>query len=549
MSETAILRAPRAHQSFPLEVNRGFPLAVSTSAVRGVSARQWVALAGAMLGAFMAVLDIQITNASLNDILGPLGSTLDEGSWVSTSYLVAEIVVIPLTGWLSDVFSTRRYLLFNAALFLFFSVACAWSWNLTSLIVFRACQGFTGGVLIPTAFNLVLKLLPPARRGLGFALFGMTATFAPAIGPTIGGWLTDNYGWGSIFYLNLLPGLLLIAAVAWGLPAERSRWSLLRRGDWLGIVCMAVGLGSFIVFLEEGNRNDWLNSSFIVAMGIIASISLSAWVVVELTQARPFVNLRLLARRNFGLGSLVGMAFGAGMYGATYLLPLYLAQVQAYNAQQIGETIMWSGLPQILMMPLAVLLLQRIDARVLLTAGLILFSASGFMNSALTNLSAYEQLRWSQVVRALGMPLVIVPITTLATGSIEPEQSGSASALFNMFRNLGGSIGIALLATQLDVREKLHSLRLGETVTAFSPSTVERLGWLGQQLTARGAETAAASQQALGVLASTIRREAFVMAYSDCFFVLGALLLSMVVVVWLCRPAKGSGGVGQGHGG
>jgi DHA2 family multidrug resistance protein len=224
------------------------------------------------------------------------------------------------------------------------------------------------------------------------------------------------------------------------------------------------------------------------------------------------------------------------MYGATYLLPMYLGQVQGYNAQQIGLTIMWSGLPQILMMPLAVLLLQRIDARLLLTLGLILFSGSSFMNAALTNLSAYDQLRWTQMVRALGMPLVIVPITTLATGSIEPDQSGSASALFNMLRNLGGSIGIALLATQLDLREKLHSLRLGEAVTSFSSSTTERLTFLTQQFVARGAEAITAAHQAVGALAATVRREAYVMAYSDCFFLLGALLLAMVAFVWFCQP-------------
>jgi MFS transporter, DHA2 family, multidrug resistance protein len=493
-----------------------------------------------MLGAFMAVLDIQITNASLNDILGSLGATLDEGSWVSTSYLVAEIIVIPLTGWLAEVFSVRRYLLVNAALFLVFSVACAWSWNLGSMIVFRVLQGFTGGVLIPTAFNLVLKLLPPAQRGLGFALFGMTATFAPAIGPTIGGWLTDNYGWGSIFYLNLLPGVLLIAAVAWGLQPEKPKLALLARGDWWGIGSMALGLGSLIVFLEEGNRNDWLNSQFIVTMGVAAAVCLAACVAIELTRREPFIDLRLLAQRNFGFGSLVGMAFGAGMYGATFLLPLYLAQVQGYTAQQIGETIMWSGLPQLVMMPLAVVLLQRVDARLLLTVGLVLFSGSSFMNAALTNLTGYDQLRLTQLVRALGMPLVIVPITTLATGHIGPAQSGSASALFNMFRNLGGSIGIALLATQLDLREKLHSARVGEAVSAFNAATTDRLAALTQQFVARGVESLAAGHQALGVLAGTVRREAFVMAYSDCFFLLGAVLLSTVLLVWLCRPAKGA---------
>jgi DHA2 family multidrug resistance protein len=507
----------------------------------GVASRHWVALVGAMLGAFMAVLDIQITNASLNDILGSLGSTLDEGSWVSTSYLVAEIIVIPLTGWLSDVFSARRYLLASAGLFLLFSLACAWSWNLTSLLVFRALQGFTGGALIPMAFNLVLKLLPPEKRGLGFALFGMTATFAPAIGPTIGGWLTDNYGWPSIFYLNLVPGALLLTAVAWGLEPERPNLGWLRRGDWWGIGSMALGLGSLIIFLEEGNRKDWFNSPFIITMGVLAAVALSVCVVIELTRREPFVNLRLLAQRNFGLGSVVGMAFGAGMYGATYLLPLYLAQVQGYNALQIGQTIMWSGLPQMLMMPLAVVLLRRFDARLLLTLGLVLFSGSSFMNAALTNLTGYDQLRWTQLVRACGMPLIIVPITTLATGRIAPSQAGSASALFNMFRNLGGSIGLALLATQLDLREKLHSVRLGDCVTAFDSAVGERLTALTQQLVARGVETVTAGREALAVLSGVVRREAYVTAYSDCFFILGTVLLSVVVLVWLCQPARGTG--------
>jgi DHA2 family multidrug resistance protein len=233
------------------------------------------------------------------------------------------------------------------------------------------------------------------------------------------------------------------------------------------------------------------------------------------------------------------MGFGAGMYGATYLLPMYLAQVQGYKAQQIGETIMWSGLPQLFMMPVAAMLLRRFDARVLLTAGLLLFGASSFMNAAMTHLTAYDQLRWTQLVRALGMPLVIVPVTTLATNGLEPGQTGSASALFNMFRNLGGSLGIALLATQLDLREKLHSLRLGEAVTAFSTAATDRLQSLTQHFVASGAEATSAASQALGTVAGTVRREAYVMAYSDCFFVLGALLVSMVLVVWACKSAKG----------
>jgi DHA2 family multidrug resistance protein len=276
-------------------------------------------------------------------------------------------------------------------------------------------------------------------------------------------------------------------------------------------------------------------------MGIIAIASLVLWIVVELKGSNPFVNLRLLRRRNFGFGALIGMAFGAGMYGATYLLPMYLSQVQGYNAQQIGETIMWSGMPQLIMMPLAVVLLRRFDARLLLSVGLVLFSGSSFLNATLTNLSGYDQLRWTQLVRALGMPLVIVPITTLATSGIEPEQSGSASALFNMLRNLGGSIGIALLATQLDLREKLHSVRLGEAVTAYSSATGDCMLQLGQQLVARGGDAIGAAQQGVALIARKVLRESLVLAYGDCFFILGALLLSMVVFVWFCRPTQGGG--------
>jgi MFS transporter, DHA2 family, multidrug resistance protein len=494
-----------------------------------------------MLGAFMAVLDIQITNASLNDILGSLGATLEEGSWVSTSYLVAEIIVIPLTGWLSDVFSPRRYLLANAALFLLFSVACAWSWNLDSLIAFRALQGFTGGVLIPMAFNLVLRLLPPDRRGLGFALFGMTATFAPAIGPTVGGWLTDNYGWPAIFYLNLIPGALLMAAVGWGLERGKMRLGLLRHGDWWGIGTMAVGLGSLIVFLEEGNRNDWLHSPFIATLGLAAVVFLSACLTIELCRREPFINLRLVADRNFGLGTAISVAFGVSMYGAMYLLPMYLAQVQGYNAEQIGRTIMWSGVPQLVMMPVAAALLRWFDARVLLTLGLALFSGSSFMNATLSNLTGYDQLILAQIVRAAGMPLVIVPLTSLATAHIGPQQSGSASALYNMFRNLGGSIGIAVLATQLDVREKLHSVRLGEAINAFSPPAGERLDALARGFVARGADAVFAGQQALGAVAGIVRREAYVMAYGDCFFLIGAVLVSVVLLAWMCTGTNTAG--------
>jgi DHA2 family multidrug resistance protein len=298
-------------------------------------------------------------------------------------------------------------------------------------------------------------------------------------------------------------------------------------------------LGSFIVFLEEGNRHDWFGSPMISALAVTSAISLTACVAIELRRPEPFLNLRLLARRNFGFGAVISLGFGFAMYGTTYLLPIYLAQVQGYSARQIGWTIMWSGAPQLVMMPVAAALLSRFDARLLLTVGLACFGASGFVNSAMTQLTAYDQLKLAQIIRAAGMPLTIVPLTALATGGIESEQSGSASALFNMLRNLGGSIGIAWLATQLDWREKFHSARLGESVSLFQTATQERLDQLGRHFTNLGADAITAGQQALAALANTIRRESFVMAYGDAFLVVGVVMCALIPLVWLCRPVKG----------
>src|SRR6202012_5302354 len=276
------------------------PAAPPKSVVDHVSFRTWVAVIGSTLGAFMAVLDIQIVNASLPDIQGAIGAGIDDGGWISTSYLVGEIVVIPLTGWLARAFSVRRYLLVNATLFLAFSVGCALAQNLGQMIALRAIQGFTGGGLIPTPFTIILTKLPKAKQPIGLALFAISAPFAPAIGPTIGGYLTENWGWQYIFYVNLAPGAGMIGMLLFVLQAKPRNLALLRQGDWPGIVTMAIGLGALQTVLEEGNKDDWFGSDFIVRLSVIATIALVLFFFVELTTRKPLLNLRLLARRNFG---------------------------------------------------------------------------------------------------------------------------------------------------------------------------------------------------------------------------------------------------------
>jgi DHA2 family multidrug resistance protein len=507
-----------------------------------VPLRAWIAVLGATLGAFMAVLNIQIVNASLADIQGAIGAGVDDGGWVSTAYLVAEIVVIPLTGWLSQAFSVRNYMLANAALFLLFSAACAFAQDLNQMIVLRAIQGFTGGVLIPVAFTLVVTLLPKQKLPIGLALFALSATFAPAIGPTIGGYLTENFGWQYIFYVNLVPGLLMLVMLFVSLDKAPMKLHLLRQGDWLGIATMAIGLGTLQTVLEEGNKDDWFGSPFILRLSIISAVSLILFLVVELTVEKPLLNLRLLLRRNFGFGSAANALLGVALYGSVFILPVYLTRIQGYNAEQIGEVLAWTGLPQLVLIPFVPRLMKRFDTRLLIVIGFALFAGSNFLNIFMTPDYAADQLLIPNIVRAIGQALVFTPLTGITNAGIEKENAGSASALFNMARNLGGAIGIAMLQTFLTKREQFHSNVLTAQVSLFGDATRVRIEKLTQYFQAHGADAGAARHEAVVAVGKVVQKQAFIMGFSDTYFLLGvALLLALAASLFLKRQANTGG--------
>ncbi|AHY54698.1 MDR family MFS transporter [Bradyrhizobium japonicum] len=518
--------------------------APAAPATPAVSAKTWIAVIGATLGAFMAVLNIQIVNASLADIQGAIGAGIDDGGWISTSYLIAEIVVIPLSGWLAQVFSIRIYLLTNATLFLVFSAACALAQDLPQMIMLRAVQGFSGGVLIPMAFTLIITLLPKTKQPIGLALFAISATFAPAIGPTIGGYLTENWGWQYIFYVNLVPGTLMIAMLWLSLEAKPMQLSLLREGDWPGIITMAIGLSALQTVLEEGNKDDWFGSPFIVKLSIIAAIALTAFLVIELTAKKPLLNLRLLVRRNFGFGILANFLLGIALYGSVFILPVYLSRIQGYNAEQIGMVLAWTGLPQLLLIPLVPRLMQRFDARIIIGIGFALFAASNFMNIYMTNDYATDQLFWPNVVRAVGQAFVFAPLSAVATAGIEPENAGSASGLFNMMRNLGGAIGIALLQTLLTKREQYHSNVLMQSVSVFEQATRTRLEQLTQYFINHGVlDRADAAHRAYVAIGHVVQKQAYILAFSDTFYLLGvALIVALIASLFLKKPGHVSAG-------
>ena len=508
----------------------------------------WIAVLASMIGAFMAILNIQITNASLLDIEGGIGTGVDNGAWVSTSYLIGEIIVIPLTDYLSRVFSFRRYMLANAILFPLFSMACAFTHDLGSMIVMRGFQGFAGGILIPMAFTMVLTKLPRVQQPVGLALFALSVTFAPAIGPTIGGFLTENYGWQTIFFVNTPPSIAMVIALAFTLEREPMQLSLLKEGDWVGIVTMAIGLAALQTVLEEGNKDDWLASPFIFDLTIVAVVFLTAFIAVELTVVKPLVNLRLLKRRNFGVGVLVNVLVGFALFGSVYILPQYLGQVQHYNAEQIGNVLAWTGLPQLLLIPLVPLLMKRFDARHIGFLGISIFAASCFMNVTLSPDSAGDQFWLPNIVRAIGQALVLTPISAITTGGIAPSEAGSASGLSNMLRNLGGAVGTATLATVLTKREQYHSNVIGQSVTLYRDEVRQRISDMTAYFLAHGtSDPAVAQHQAIVAIGGVIKRQALILGFSDTFAVIGVLLALAAIALLFARKVAASGGAGGGH--
>jgi MFS transporter, DHA2 family, multidrug resistance protein len=514
-------------------------LPASQAASDRASVTTWIAVLAAMIGSFMAILNIQITNASLLNIEGGIGTGVDNGSWISTSYLIGEIVVIPLTDYLSRVFSFRRYMLASAALFAAFSVACAFTHDLPSMIAMRGLQGFAGGVLIPMAFTLVLTKLPKSQQPAGLAIFALSVTFAPAIGPTIGGYLTENYGWRTIFFVNVIPTAVMVSALYLTLPRQPMQLKLLREGDWAGIFTMAIGLSALQTVLEEGNKDDWFASPFILRLAIVAVVSLSLFVWIELTVEKPLIRLRLLKGRNYGFGVAALTLVGFALFGSVYILPAYLGQAQGYNAEQIGGVLAWTGLPQLLLIPLIPKMMQRFDVRYIAFTGLMIFAYSCFMNTAMSPDYAGDQLWIPNIVRAIGQAMVLTPLTSVTTSEIAPQDAAAASGISNMLRNLGGAIGTAVLATVITKREQFHSNIIGQSVTLGREEVRSRIAQTTDYFMAHGVpDPAAAHQQAIIALGKAVKHQALVMGFSDTFAVIGAVLVIAALAVALTRKAK-----------
>lgn len=369
--------------------------------------------------------------------------------------------MIPLTAWLVEVFSLRRVMLLGSLVFLLSSLSCALAPNLSTLILIRVIQGASGAVLIPLSMQLILTELPSSRIPLGMALFSLSNSVAQAAGPSIGGWLADAYSWRWIFLLQLLPGIALLAAVAWSIRPRDGDRERLRQADWLGIGAMVAGLGALQIVLEEGGRRDWFESGFIRTFAVLAVLALLLFVQRQLWGARPFINLRLLGSYNFGVSSLAMAVFGAATFGLVFLVPNYLSQLQGFNARQIGDSLILYGLVQLLLAPLLPRLMRWLNPKLLVAGGFAIMALGCWMGAHLNADAGRNVIIPSIVVRGIGQPLIMVALSVLAVKGLDKAQAGSASALISMLRNLGGAIGTALLTQLVSLRERFHSERIG----------------------------------------------------------------------------------------
>jgi DHA2 family multidrug resistance protein len=503
---------------------------------RPLTARDWIGFMVMVFGMFMAILDVQIVSSSLSEIQAGLSASADEISWVQTSYLIAEVVMIPLTGILSRLFSTRVFFAVAAAGFTLTSALCALAWSINSMIVFRAFQGFLGGAMIPTVFATSFIVFPPERRNFLSILMGLVATMAPTLGPTLGGWLTQTFSWHWLFLANLLPGILVSAGVWILVDFDKADRSLLKGFDYFGLIVMAIFLGSMQYAIEEGPRNDWLQDPAIRNAAIIAAVFAAIFFWRSFTYASPIVDLRGFADRNFALGCLYSFIIGIGLYGSTYLMPIFLAQVRGFNALQIGQIMFVTGCFQFMSAPVAGRLANVLDLRVMLAFGLVMFGGGVWMQAQMSSEWGFWQFFVPQAVRGFALMFLFIPINAVALGTLPPSRLKNASGLYNLMRNLGGAIGLAGINTLISWRLALHWARLTESLTPGNPNVQNFLD--GAQSMMSGTLGAASDLASIKMLAKLAYLQANVMTLADTQLVMAVIFLAALVFIPLLSKPR-----------
>ncbi|MFN7944685.1 MAG: DHA2 family efflux MFS transporter permease subunit [Blastocatellia bacterium] len=504
----------------------------------------WLIAASVMLATFMEVLDTSVANVALPHMAGNLSATTDEATWVLTSYLVSNAIILPATGWLSSVFGRKRFLIVCVIIFTLASALCGAATSLGMLIVARILQGAGGGALQPIAQSVLLESFPPEKRGSAMAVFGLGVVVAPIIGPTLGGWITDNYSWRWIFYINLPIGAL--AVVMANLFIEDPPYIRHRRPgriDYIGFGLMALGLATLQLVLDLGQREDWFQSTRIIWATVISGVAMLAFVIRELMTDEPIVNLRVFKNRNFAVGTLLISTVGIVLYGSIALLPLFLQTLLGYPAVQSGMAISPRGFGSIVSMLIVGRLIGRVDSRFLIMFGFGVLAWSTWMLGGLNLEIATRNVVWPNIINGFAMGFIFVPLTTTTMGTLTNEQMGNASGLYNLMRNTGGSVGIALVTTLLARGAQIHQAALVTHLTPYDPALQQRL----HELMATLGNSATAMQQAYGTIYGILVRQAMLLSYTDNFRLLAALCVACIPAALLFKRVRAGKGPVAAH--
>jgi len=509
--------------------------------------RKWTITGAVMLVTVMQVLDVTVTNVALPHIQGALSAAVDEVSWVLTFYLAANAIILPATGWLAGVLGRKRFFLTCTVVFTLASMLCGLAPNIETLLVARFLQGLGGGPLMPLSQAIMWEIFPLRQRGTAMAAWGVGIMMAPIFGPTLGGWISDNWSWRWIFYINLpigVVGLLVASAVLFD-PIYLKKPG---RIDAIGLVLMAVGFLSLQLFLDQGERNEWFDSSFILALAVLAGVTLVGFVIRELTADEPILDLTVYGDRNFAAGSIIMFVVMIGFFSSMVLLALFTQKVLGYDAWTSGLVLAPGGVGNLLSLLIAGRLITRMDQRWLLAVGCVLNAYATWEMSTVTLGADYWALAWPRMIQGVGIGFIFVPLNTVALATISRERMGNATALLNVVRNLGGAIGVALLTTLLARRSQVHQTTLGGHVDIWDAETAERLRAWAAHFAAQGADSFTAERRAVSKLYQEVTRQAQLLAFADDFWVLfllfcGSLvLLPMLSRVRLGPPARTEAG-------
>ena len=494
-----------------------------------------------VLAALMQVIDSSIVNVALPDMMGNLGASLDEIAWVSTGYILANVIVIPMTGWLGDFFGRKRYFVGSIVIFTVTSFMCGASTSLSELVFWRIVQGMGGGALMTVSQAVLFESFPRREAGMAMALFGLGVMVGPTVGPTLGGWLTDNYGWPWIFYVNLPVGVLAAAMIIAYVhdPEHQERP---RTVDYIGIALLAVSVGSLQYLLEYGQRDDWFDSRLMIFLAVASGITGIALIWRELTTEDPVIDFRVLKHRQMWVGTLLGVVMGVGLYASVFTLPVFLQGNLRMTAQQTGIVLLPGALATAVSMAVVGRLTNKVDARILIATGALLFAGAMIRLSQITGESGSTDFFWALIMRGVGLGMMFVPLTTITLAELSHRELPQGTGLYNFFRQLGGSLGIAAIATLLSHYTAQFRAILAEHVSLGDPTTMSRLDMLTRGLVGRGADPWTARQRALEIMDRELMGQASVIAYSRIYMLSAALILALIPLLILIRHTKGAAG-------